>query len=281
VKPPAGVPLPTTRRDAGIRLSGYRAERVLTYLADASKLQGGTLTLGAEYGRVELMDSDDDQVRLQIRCEAMGEGAAKAIEDTQVQVHVTADQGKLAIAVGHATQGFTPAAQPCNLHIRLQVPPSGSYRVEGTAHHGGVAIRRLTVSDLRLRGRVGLKVKGIKGYIGGHDMENVVLAGDADVFTEGGTITGSLDAASSGKLVARAPMGEIRLSFTPDPRVGLNVLGTSDQGSVQVGLLGADPQAAPERGTVRRRTEGYEQKPIQVDVTATSLQGNVVVVSWM
>src|SRR5215813_11701735 len=90
---PPGKPLAARKSDTGSQIIGSRAERVMTYIADASKLKGGNLELCSEYGRVEVMDSDDEQVRLQIRCTAAGEGAVKAIEDTDVRAHLTDDNG--------------------------------------------------------------------------------------------------------------------------------------------------------------------------------------------
>jgi hypothetical protein len=272
------------KRDTPIQVSGHRAERLLVYSVDAADLEGGTLTIGAEYGRVEIMESDDGTVRLQVRCEALGEGATQAIQDTDVQVRFTAHRGRLGLAVWHTTQGFTPAAQPCLLNIRLQVPPSGAYQIEATAHHGGVGIHRIRLAGGTLRGRVGVKVKGIQGYLGGHDLDHVTLAGDLAVVSEGGMISGTVSAASSCKLTARTGTGDVRLSFTPDPRLGLNVTAGSEAGSVRldIGQPGTTGPVSPQmRTTLRARTEDYDRKPVQVEVTAMSTQGNVVVVSWL
>jgi hypothetical protein len=235
------------------------------------------------------MDSDDGQVRLQIRCEALGEGAAKAIEDTDIRAHITSDQGKLNVTAWPATQGFTPKSQPCNITIRLQVPPSGPYKIDARANHGCVGVHRLTLSGCKLRGLVGLKVKGIKGYQGGHELDNVVLSGDLDVSTEGTPdfgdvwIRGTLRAVSSSKVQARTNGGNIQLYITPDPRVGLDVVGRSETGTVSVGINdGTTASASAESQSEKRvRTREYENKTIRLDVTATSSKGNVTIASVM
>lgn len=286
---PPGKPLPAHRSDSGIQSSGYRAERVITYIADAGSLKGGDIALCSEYGRIDIMDSDDGQVRLQVRCEALGEGAAKAIEDTDIRAHFTSDQGKLKVAVWHATQGFTPTSQPCWVSIRLQVPLSRPYQIDAMANHGRVGVHRLTLAACKLRGLVGLKVKGVKGYQGGHDLDNVILVGDIDISTEGPSdfgdawIHGTLRAISSCKVQARTNGGSVQLYFTPDPRVGLDVIGRSDAGTVLMGINdGTTVRAAPESRTDKHvRTREYENRPIKITVTATSSKGNVTVASAM
>ena len=100
------------KTDTGIQTNGNKAERLLTYIANAPRLKGGDLAICAEYGRVEIMDSDDGQVRLRIRRSSSGEGAAKALADTDARARLTADNGLLRVAVWHATQGFAQQMQP-------------------------------------------------------------------------------------------------------------------------------------------------------------------------
>ena len=79
-EPPSGATLSIRRSDSGITKYGYKAERVLTQSADASRVKGGDLLVCTEYGRVEIADSDDDHVRLQIRIEGFGEGSTQPTE---------------------------------------------------------------------------------------------------------------------------------------------------------------------------------------------------------
>jgi hypothetical protein len=230
------------------------------------------------------MDSDDSQIRLQIRCEALGEGAAKAIEDTDIRVHPTVDGKRLGLSVWHATQGFTPTAQPCLVNMRLQVPLFGAYRLQARADHGCVGVRRLILANSKLEGRVGYKVKGIRGYIGGHDLDNVVLSGDLEVYAESASISGMLRAISSCKVSARTGTGDIRLSFTPDPQTGLDVTGVTDKGTLNIGIMEGEQRERATRqlqSEQQIRSKGYEGKAIRIDAKVTSSSGNVTVVSSM
>ncbi|MCI0387618.1 MAG: hypothetical protein MOB07_02445 [Acidobacteria bacterium] len=284
--PPPGKPLSARKSDTGIQLLDNRAGRIITYIADASKLKGGDLTLCSEYGRIEIMDSDDGEVRLQIRYNA---GMSKGIEDTDVRAHLTADNGMLRVTVWQATQGFAPQYYPCGVDIRLQVPLTGPYKLDALANHGCVGVHRLTLAGCKLRGLVGTKLKGIKGYQGGHDLNDVVLSGDLDVATEAprgfgdAWIHGTLSATASCKALARTNEGNIRLSFSPDSRTGLEVVGRSNMGKVT--LLGnhEDANVTPvlQQGSeMRRKSKGYESKPIHVEVTATSALSNVTVLGF-
>jgi len=136
---------------------------------------------------------------------------------------------------------------------------------------------------------VGTKLKGIKGYQGGHDLNDVVLSGDLDVATEAprgfgdAWIHGVLSAIASCKVLARTNEGNIRLSFSPDSRTGLDAVGRSDTG--KVALLGnyEDPNITPvlqDGNGMRRKSKGYESKPVCVEVTATSALSNVTVLGF-
>lgn len=187
--PPPGTPLSVRRSDSGVTTNDYTAERLLTYIADAKRLEGGDIVVCAEYGRVEIADSDDDEVRLQVRMEGFGEGsddpaaaARRVIAETDLQVFLTNSGGRLMVRVWHPTLGFTtPGGQPAWVNVRLLVPNRGAYRVTSEAFHGNVAIRRLTLAGAMLRGNVGEKFKGIPGFIGQTELDNVALAGDVDI----------------------------------------------------------------------------------------------------
>ena len=210
----------------------------------------------------------------------------KAIEDTDVRVHLTEDNGILRVAVWHETQGFTPQSQPCWVSIRLQVPLTGPYKLDAMANHGCVGVHRLTLGGCRLQGLTGIKMKGVKGYLGGHDLDNVVLSGDLDVSTEApkgfgdAWIQGTLSAIASCKVMAQTHEGNIRLSFVPDTRTGLEVLGRSDTGNVLIGINedATQPPVSKPQAELRERSKGYESKPVHVEVTATSAHSNVTIV---
>ena len=58
---PPGRSLSISRADSGISSSGYTAQQLITMTADASRLSGGEITICTEYGRVEIVDPDDDR----------------------------------------------------------------------------------------------------------------------------------------------------------------------------------------------------------------------------
>ncbi|HYU48079.1 MAG TPA: hypothetical protein VEK84_18095 [Terriglobales bacterium] len=282
LSPPPGKPLPTKTTDTGIRVSGDRAERMLTHIAEAPGLKRGELVLCAEYGRIEIMDSDDDQIRLQIRLES---NAGKAIEDTQIRAHLTSDAEDFNVRVWHETQGFGRSVRPCDVGIRLQVPSFGSYKIDAIANHGCVGVHRLTLASCKLRGLVGIKVQQVKGYQGGHDLNNVIVSGDLDVATDApqgfgnAWIHGTMRVVSSCKVTARTNEGSIRLSFSLEPETGIDVIGRSDEGKVLLIGIAEDPRTLKSGSEAHRRSEGFEGKRIQVAVHATSSRSDVTIVS--
>jgi hypothetical protein len=274
---------------------------VTTVAADARGLEGGEIVVCSEYGRVEIVDSDDAQVRVQVRVEGFGEGSARpaeaarrVIEETDVRVHLAAHDGRLLVHVWHATLGFTaPGGQPAMVGVRVQVPARGAWRVATDAYHGVVAVRRLELAGALLRGRVGDKLKGIPGYLGPTELDNVTLAGDVEVRNDssalGAPVVAKVRVASSARLTARTG-GDITIAVQPDPELGVRALGETNDGSVRVTVHGGAASDAPEPSAaepgaggfrVRQQVEsaGFAARPVRLEVRAASGGGKVTVAS--
>lgn len=292
-EPPRGKPLSVRTADSGIKTYGYLAERVLTQTASAAGLSGGAILLCSEYGRVEVSDSDDDQVRLQVRWDAFGEGAAQPADEakrviglTDVRVHMTRHEGRLMVRVWHPMLGFTvPGTQPVWISIRLLVPPRGSYCIETDAFHGIVNIRRLTLSGGMLRGRVGEKLKGINGFIGGTELYDVTLAGNLEIsnpMTElGAPITARLRVAANSQVTANTG-GNINIAIQPDPSLGVRAWAGLDNAAVRVGIdkgVKRDQRIGNLKNQELVEDPAYETKPLRVEVRATSGHGVVNIAS--
>jgi hypothetical protein len=306
-EPPPGTPLPVRRSESGVITSGYTAERVISLVADAPRLQGGDIVVCTEYGRVDILDSDDDQVRLQVRVEGFGEGAAspreaaaRVIGETALHTFITDSGGRLMVRVWHSTLGFTtPGGQPAGVSVRLQVPPRGRYRVTTEAFHGNVAIRRLTLAGATMRGNVGEKLKGINGFIGQTELDNVLLAGDVDIDNLIG-IPGVRDPVPPGMSSLAAPItvkaravtsfrlsaatgGDINIAIQPGPDVGVRALGQSNEGQVGIAIDGGVAIAAAGDSTFRVQramsTGGFEAKATRVEIRAASGHGTVNIAS--
>ena len=305
--PPPGTPLSLRRADAGVITRGYTAERVITISADARWLQGGDIVVCTEYGRVEIADSDDDQVRLQIRMEGYGEGsnspadaARRALDETQLHTFLTDSGGRLMVRVWHSTLGFTsPGGQPVWVHVRLHVPNRGAYRVTSDAFHGSVAIRRLTLASAVVRGNVGAKFKGIPGFIGETVLDNVALAGDVNIDNLGGIpgvrppgapelsnlaapIMVKAHVVSTSRVTALTG-GNIVIAIQPSPELGVRALGQANEGAVSITIDGAVAETAPPDSTFREQraftTAGMESRNVQLAIRASSTHGTVNVAS--
>src|SRR5574341_31182 len=301
-EPPPGKPLAVRKSDTGIKIQGYVASRVMTQTARAAGLEGGELVVCSEYGRVEIVDSDDDHVRLQIRWDAFGEGSAqpgeaakRVIEETEVQAHLTEHQGRLMVRVWHPRLGFTtPGGQPAFVSVRLQVPSHGAYRVRTEAFHGLVSVRRLTLASAILRGAVGEKFKGIPGFIGATELDNVELAGDVEIDNLAGLpgIRPSVapeQAAPTAPILVKARIasscqlkavtgGDINITIQPAPSLGVPAWGGANNGAVRVAIdkgVKRDTAAGEFRNQDQVESPGYDNKPIRVEVRATSGHGKV------
>jgi len=72
----------------------------------------------------------------------------------------------------------------------------------------------------------------------------------------------------------------IRLSFPPDQRTGLDIIGRASKGRVIIGINDAPPQpstSSPQTG-LRSRTQGYDAAPVHIEVSASSENSNVTIV---
>jgi hypothetical protein len=306
-EPPPGRPLVVRRSDSGVTRRGYLSERVLTQSADARLLKGGELLICTEYGRVEIVDSDDNQVRLQIRMEGFGEGSAlpaeaarRVLDETKLHVFMTASQGRMMVRVWHSTLGFTtPGGQPASVHVRLQVPARGDYRVTTEAFHGLVAIRRLTLASATPRGNVGDKLKGIPGFIGVTELDNVELIGNVDIDNLVG-LPGIRPPVPANMVNLAAPIlvkarvgqncqlkavtgGDINIAIQPALDLGVKALAESNSERVVINLdagVAGEPEGESKyntRGLVS--TEGFETKRVRINVHAISGPGRVNIVS--
>lgn len=306
-EPPPGKTLSIRRSDSGIIVRGYTVERVLTLIADAHDLHGGDIVVCTEYGRVDIADSDDDQVRLQVRIEGHGEGsvdprdaATRVIDETNVHTFITDSGGRLMVRVWHSTLGFTtPGGQPAFVNVRLHVPAGGSYRVTTEAFHGNVGIRRLTLTSAILRGNVGDKLKGIPGFIGQTELDNVALEGDVDIDNLVGIpgvrapvvpqlsslaapIIVKARVVSSCRLTA-VTGGSVNVAIQPSPELGVRALGQANEGQVNIAIDGGVAEAAPTDSSFRTRrsssTAGIESRTVRFAIRAASVHGTVNIAS--
>jgi hypothetical protein len=306
--PPTGTPLSVRRTDSGVITRGYTAERLLTFIADARGLEGGDILVCSEYGRVEIADSDDDQVRLQVRMEGFGEGseqpaeaARRVIAETDLHVFLTNANGRLMVRVWHPTLGFTaPGGQPTWVNVRLHVPNRGAYQVTSEAFHGNVIIRRLTLAGARLRGNVGEKFKGIPGFIGHTELDNVVLAGDVDIDNFAGIpgvrpavpaplrrhaapILVKASRVTSSSRITATTGGDISIAVQPSPELAVRASGLANDGGVSIMIYGATEIAAPGDSAFKVQrsftSNDLESRNVRVVIRAASTHGAVRIAS--
>ena len=285
--PPPGKALEVRQRESAVLTDGFTASRVSSYSASASNLSGGDIRICSEYGRVEISDSDDDQVHVQIRWDGFGEGttdpaaeAARVIDVTPVRVFLTADSGRLFVRVWHPFLGFTrpttaPGGQPAWVSVRVLVPDRGAYRVSTEAFHGVVSLRRLTLSGAYLSGRVGEKLKGINGFQGGTELYDVTLAGNLDVANplggDGAPVTARLRIGSSSQVTIQSA-GAINVAVQPHPDLGVRAFAAGATGArvaIPTGTVFAPARPGYAHQAEAASTE-LEQRPRRVTITAIS-----------
>jgi hypothetical protein len=267
---------------------GYSASRTVSYSLPNATTTGGEIYVCTEYGRVEIEDSDDRAVRIQVRLDGYGEGAAdpaaaarRVIDETSVRVYVAPHEGELVVHVWNDTLSFTSAAQPAFVSIRVQVPDRGAYRVVSEAFHGFAAIRRLTLGRSVMRGRVGDKFKGIPGYIGYTELDQVTVAGDVDIVSDGNQLSSpvvaKLRVASSASLTIRNGT-DVTVSIQPHPRLGVRAVAASGAGTARVQVDGAsarDTTISTFRTAFVVESPNFTSLERRLRVVATSSHGAV------
>jgi hypothetical protein len=256
-----------------------RSAHTLSGSTSPLDVKGGEIYVCSEYGRVVIEESSDGRMHVLVRVDVQDRGGPQAIRETKVEARMTSLQGRLQVAVWHSTLGFTERQQPAWVNILVRVPPSGAYRVSGVANHGAITIRNLDIAGGGIHALTGYKVKGRKGYVGGHRLENVGLVGDFEISTGDASVTGFLRVVSSAKVQVRAGRGDIALQFRPDAEVGYEVKASTGNGAVGVDLDLAQAQkgayapssfsgATPDLLTKRRRvTLDLSAEAGNIDVT--------------
>src|SRR5262249_32624814 len=138
------------------------------------------------------------------------------------------------------------------------VPARGAYNVTTEAFQGAIAVRHLTLAQSTLRGNSGEKLKGIPGYIGATELDNVELAGDIDIDNLAG-LPGVRAPAPANMAIFTAPIlikaragsscqlravtgSDVNIAIQPAPDVGVRALGEANSGRVTIGIEGGEPE---------------------------------------
>jgi hypothetical protein len=183
------------------------------------------------------------------------------------------------------TLGFTRVAQPAFVSIRVQLPNRGAYRLVSEAYHGFASIRRLTLRNSTMRGRVGDKFKGIAGYIGYTELDQVTLDGDMEITSDGDQLSApviaKVRAASSASLTIRNG-ADINVSVQPHPLVALHAVAASGSATAHIQIDGG---TARDTTLVAFRVASVAESPDfasherRLRIIATSTHGSVNVAS--
>jgi len=258
-------------------------------VADAAGLSGGEIVACTENGRVEIADSDDDHVRIQVLLGASGDGAANpvlaarhAVEETAVHVAVYQNQNRLIVHVWNDTLGVVAGTgQPASVSIRVYVPRRGAYHVLTEAHPGPVAIRRLALSGGVMRLQSAERSR-VPGYLGSAELDSVQLGGNLEFTSDGGT--SSLPLLAKLQIVATSTLtvntgADVTITVAPDSALGIRAFGASGDGPVSVLIGEAAKRDATTAFAASQFLEqaGYAAKPIRLEVKATTTKGRVTI----
>jgi hypothetical protein len=201
----------------------------------------------------------------------------------EVAERSTAVGGRLVVHVWNDTLGFTDGtAQPVNVGIRIHVPARGVYRVQTVAYHGPVAVRRLSLSGGAMRARSGEKFKGIPGYLGNIELDNVSLAGHLDLSSDGGQLSppllAKLRVVANSKLTV-ATSADVNVAVAPARALGVRAFGATNDGVVSI-LLGdavkRDTATAFASSSLMEE-RGFASKPIRFEISATTVKGKITI----
>ena len=173
------------------------------------------------------------------------------------------------------------------------------YRVTTHAFHGNVAIRRLTLAGASLRGNIGEKFKGIPGFIGQTEHDNVVLAGNVDIDNLGG-IPGVRAPVAPGVRSLAAPVlvkarviapsvltvltrGHDNIASPPGPDLAVRAPARANDRAVNIAIARAVAETVPPDSAFRLQrscsTAGIDSGSVRLTVRAASTHGTVSIAS--
>ncbi|HLG40172.1 MAG TPA: hypothetical protein VI461_10910, partial [Chitinophagaceae bacterium] len=242
----------------------------------------GAIQFCSEYGRVEIINSDDDEIHIQAILENYGIDAEKAVKETDIEVSATVDNNKLNIAVSHPVLGFTSNRQPTLVNFRIQVPDKIIYDIVGNEYHGIVGIRRITLGKFDFKGRSGEKYKGIKGYFGGLELDNVVIRNDIAINAEDATVTGKLIIDNSCNIAINTNATDVKISIMPQENLGIKINAESTSGQVWV-IQEGDKPTQPTTPIRQKESvsNGFDKMLKKADIRIKSNSGNISVAAML
>lgn len=278
----SGKPIKFNVIDSKITSTKERAERILSYLAKFPNVTAGAIQFCSEYGRVEIINSDDDEIHIQVILENYGTDAKKAVSETEIEVLATVDNNKLNIAVSHPVLGFTSSRQPTLVNFRIQVPGKITYDIFGNEYHGIVGIRRITLGKFDFKGRSGEKYKGIKGYFGGLELDNVIITNDISINAEDATVTGKLIIDNSCNIKINTNSTDVKISIMPQENLGIKVNAESTSGQVWVIQEGDTPtQPTTPIRQKESLSNDFDKTLKKADIRIKSNSGNISVAAML
>lgn len=245
--------------------------RTIVYRFPAGAYAGGLADMCSPFGDITVDPSLDDAVEVTF---VITSDYLAAVEETVVEAEFTSDGGRLALGawvprVGESGGVFNDESA----HVRLQVrvPDNGPWDLRAATAAGNVHVKDVMASDLTLRSSFGNVVA-----------TGVDLAGDAILGSSSGNVILRLASVQTGSIEAKSSFGDVEVEVPQRADVGYDVDAETNFGEVTL-RIGPTDEYSSDGGHAgdheRARSAGFDSKPTQVTVVASSSAGDVRVVA--
>lgn len=261
-----GRPLEAVREDTGVL--GGDPRRVVTYELNASDLAGGDLRACSSVGDLEVSPSDDGRAHVVFTIESEKPGDRDLVRDAVVRAtFVEEDGGLLLVAAHEAKREEQQKGHSVQVSVRISLPPSGPYAFHLTTG----------VGDVHLDGFLS---RGVAAHTGVGDVGifGMDMTGDVAASTGTGDMDVDLTSVESGTVAASSGVGDVHVFVPSRPDIGYDAHASTGVGAVHVEIGPTEDHQADKSnvgGDVRARSKGYADRPVKVEVSATTGVGDV------
>jgi hypothetical protein len=266
--------------------TGFRATRTVTLSNDFGGAPNADVMLTSSNGSIDACVLDGGGYRFKVRLEARGTTEAEArqtLDSMQVQHGDTLAANTLQLATRVEFLPRLPGqSQQRSASIVAGLPVAAAYRFRHQTTNGDVSALGFSGPQAQLGSSNGsLALDGRWDQTGLSTTNGLVAVSGDHAALDASTTNGLIDARLQTARSATARFSgtntgiEVRLERRLDPGFDLTADTTNGRAEIRVAGTEAVGQQTPQHA--QRRTPGYSGKPQQIEVRASTTNGNVLI----
>jgi hypothetical protein len=234
-------------------------------------------------GQIDVSTWDRPEYNVDLAIKAQGNTEREAqsnLEKVDTTIEENLVQGRLELVLTISVPRLTWSRVSVNVAVTLPADATVDLDIQTT--NGGIKMEDLTGSMLTLsttNGDVafdGVEADTISASTTNGRISGSVQAADMTADTTNGVISLSLPCTRTGSYGLETTNGNVDVTVVPSGDVGFDLDASTSSGGATLDLSGLTYETSTSRHKVAH-TEGYETKPVQIEIDASTTNGNVSV----